>query len=200
MIPFNCVTAVGDEWDYVRSVVQSGQVGGGGVFTRRCEGLLEKVLGSPKVLLTTSGTHALELAAMLLDVRTGDEVILPSFTFVSTASAFMRAGATVVFADVRPDTLNLDGADVARKLTARTRCIVPVHYAGVACDMDELTELADGCGARVVEDNAHGLFGTSRGRPLGVFAKYVVHPEHSGKNGVAKQPFPTEEAPDEDSS
>ena len=139
-IPFNQVAVVGNEWEYTRSVVESGQIGGGGVFTRRCEELLEHVLGAPRVLLTTSGTHALELAAMLLEPEAVDEVILPSFTFVSTANAFRRAGARLVFADVQPDTLNLDAADVARKMTKRTRCIVPVHYAGVGCELDELSE------------------------------------------------------------
>lgn len=181
-IPFNRVTVVGNEWEYTRSVVESGQIGGGGVFTKRCEELLEHALGAPRVLLTTSGTHALELAAMLLEPEAVDEVILPSFTFVSTANAFRRAGARLVFADIRPDTLNLDAEDVARKITARTRCIVPVHYAGVGCELDELETLAERSGARIVEDNAHGLFGSFRGRPLGTHGWMATLSFHSTKN------------------
>ena len=181
-IPFNRVTVVGNEWEYARSVVESGQIGGGGAFTRRCEELLEHALDVPRVLLTTSGTHALELAAMLLAPEPADEVILPSFTFVSTANAFSRAGARLVFADIRPDTLNLDPADVARKMTRRTRCIVPMHYAGVGCDLDELGTLAEQSGARIVEDNAHGLFGSFRGRPLGAHGWMATLSFHSTKN------------------
>ena len=181
-IPFNRVTVVGNEWECTRSVVESGQIGGGGVFTRRCEELLEHELGAPRVLLTTSGTHALELAAMLLEPEAVDEVILPSFTFVSTANAFKLAGARLVFADIRPDTLNLDAADVARKMTKRTRCIVPVHYAGVGCELDELGRLAELGGARIVEDNAHGLFGSFRGRPLGTHGWTATLSFHSTKN------------------
>ena len=181
-IPFNQVAVVGNEWEYTRSVVESGQIGGGGVFTRRCEELLEHVLGAPRVLLTTSGTHALELAAMLLEPEAVDEVILPSFTFVSTANAFRRAGARLVFADVQPDTLNLDAADVARKMTERTRCIVPVHYAGVGCELDELSELAEQSGARIIEDNAHGLLGSFKGRPLGTHGWMATLSFHSTKN------------------
>ena len=181
-IPFNRVTVVGNEWEYIRGVVESGQIGGGGVFTRRCEELLERELGAPRVLLTTSGTHALELAAMLLEPEAVDEVILPSFTFVSTANAFRLAGARLVFADIRPDTLNLDAADVARKMTNRTRCIVPVHYAGVGCELDELSRLVEPCGARIIEDNAHGLFGSFRGRPLGTHGWTATLSFHSTKN------------------
>ena len=183
-IPFNRVTTVGREWEYTRSVVESGQIGGGGAFTRRCEELLEQVLGAPRVLLTTSGTHALELAAMLLDIQDGDEVILPSFTFVSTANAFKLAGARLVFADIRPDTLNIDPADVARKATARTRCIVPVHYAGVGCDLDELRTVGGQSGARVVEDNAHGLMGAFCGRPLGVHGWLAVQSFCQGRRKI----------------
>lgn len=181
-IPFNQVTALGDEWAYTRSVVETGQVGGGGVFTRRCEALLEEVLGAPRVLLTTSGTHALELAAMLLDTQPGDEVIVPSFTFVSTANAFKLTGATIVFADIRPDTLNIDPDDVATKITPRTRCIVPVHYAGVGCDMDDLRSLAAKPGIRIIEDNAHGLMGSYRGRLLGTHGWLAAQSFHATKN------------------
>ena len=181
-IPFNQVTALGEEWTYTRSVVESGQVGGGGEFTQRCEALLERILGAPRVLLTTSGTHALELAAMLLDTRPGDEVIVPSFAFVSTANAFKLTGASLVFADIGPDTLNLDPDDVAHKVTSRTRCIVPVHYAGVGCEMDELQRLTEGTGIRVVEDNAHGLMGTYRGRQLGTLGWLGIQSFHATKN------------------
>ena len=174
-IPFNRVSVAGHEWEYTRSVVESSQIGGGGVFTRRCEELLERVLGAPRVLLTTSGTHALELAAMLLELEAGDEVILPSFTFVSTANAFKLAGATLVFADIRPDTLNIDPADVARKITSRTRCIVPVHYAGVGCDLDTVGALGAEHGIRIIEDNAHGLMGSFQGRLLGTHGWSQAH-------------------------
>ena len=181
-IPFNRVTVVGDEWEYTRQVLESGQVGGGGEFTRRCEVILEEVLGAPRVLLTTSGTHALELAAMLLDLRPGDEVILPSFTFVSTANAFKLAGAELVFADVCGDTLNIDPADVSRKVTSRTRCIVPVHYAGVGCDLDRLRSVAQDAQAEIIEDNAHGLMGMFDGRPLGTHGWLGVQSFHATKN------------------
>ncbi len=182
VIPFNRVSSTGKEWEYTRSVVESGQIGGGGVFTERCEHLLEQILGAPRVLLTTSGTHALELAAMLLELQPGDEVVVPSFTFVSTANAFKLAGGTLVFADVRPDTLNLDPADVAHKVTSRTRCIVPVHYAGVGCDLAQLSDLAADRNIRLVEDNAHGLMGSFEGRPLGTHGWLAIQSFHSTKN------------------
>ncbi|MBN1435290.1 dTDP-4-amino-4,6-dideoxygalactose transaminase, partial [Candidatus Fermentibacterales bacterium] len=140
---------------------------GAGRFTRRCEGLLEDRLSADRVLLTTSCTHALEMAALLLDIRPGDEVIVPSFTFVSTVNAFVLRGATPVFADIRPDTLNMDERLLEGSLTDRTRAVVPVHYAGVGCEMEAILAIISERGVACVEDNAHGLFGSYRGRPLG---------------------------------
>jgi dTDP-4-amino-4,6-dideoxygalactose transaminase len=144
--------------------------------------MLERLLGVPRVLLTPSGTHALELIALLLDIRPGDEVIIPSFTFVSTANAFVLRGARPVFADIRPDTLNLDEAQLERLITPRTRAIVAVHYAGVGCEMDAILEIAARHGIAVVEDNAHGLFGTYKGRYLGTFGSLAALSFHETKN------------------
>jgi dTDP-4-amino-4,6-dideoxygalactose transaminase len=172
----------GAELDYVREAVDNGHISGDGAFTKRCEDLLEEAVGVPRVLLTTSCTHALELAAMLLDVGPGDEVILPSFTFVSGANAFALRGARIVFADIRPDTLNLDERALDALAGPRTKAIVPTHYAGVASELDEIAAAASAVGAAVVEDNAHGLFGTYRGRPLGSFGTLAAHSFHETKN------------------
>src|SRR5262249_39622104 len=137
-IPFNRATLTGDEFAYMERALRAGHISGDGPFTRRCHALLEEILGGGRVLLTTSCTHALEMTALLLDVGPGDEVIIPSFTFVSTANAFVLRGARPVFADIRPDTLNLDERLVESHLTPRTRAIVAVHYAGVGCEMDAL--------------------------------------------------------------
>ena len=141
-IPFNRPSFAGDEQAYIAQAIANGHISGDGPFTRRCHARLEEILGVSKVLLTTSCTHALEMAALLLDIRPGDEVILPSFTFVSTANAFVLRGACPVFVDVRPDTLNLDERQLERLITPATRAIVPVHYAGVGCEMDAILEIA----------------------------------------------------------
>ena len=181
-IPFNRPLAVGDELAYLREAFGSGHLSGDGSFTKRCHRLLEETLGCDRALLTTSCTHALEMAAMLLDVGPGDEVIVPSFTFVSTANAFYVRGAKPVFCDVTPDTLNLDPAGLERLITPRTRAIVPVHYAGVACEMDEILEIARAHDLAVVEDNAHGLFGKYRGRWLGTLGTMATQSFHETKN------------------
>jgi dTDP-4-amino-4,6-dideoxygalactose transaminase len=181
-IRFNQAFLTGRELEYVAQAVANGHISGDGPFTRRAQALLEEVTGSAKALLTTSCTHALEMAALLLDIQPGDEVIVPSFTFVSTANAFVLRGATPVFVDIRPDTLNLDERLVARAITSRTRAIVPVHYAGVACEMDALQELASPRAIAIVEDNAHGLFGHYRGRPLGSFGRMATLSFHETKN------------------
>lgn len=181
-IYFNRVRPLGHEMEYVQEAVRSQFLGGDGPFTRRCEALLERELGSPRVLLTTSGTHALELAALLLGVGQGDEVVLPSFTFASSANAFALRGARPVFVDIREDTLNLDEARLAAALTERTRVIVPVHYAGVGCAMTEIAAVAQRAGAEMVEDNAHGLFGGYCGRPLGGFGAVAALSFHDTKN------------------
>ncbi len=181
-IPFNRPAVTGDEWRYMREAAAAGRLSGDGAFSRRCQALLEEELGAARVLLTTSCTHALEMSALLLDVAPGDEVILPSFTFVSTVNAFALRGARPVFADIRADTLNLDERQLPRLIGPRTRAIVPVHYAGVGCDMAAIGELAGPRGIAVVEDNAHGLFGRYRGRKLGSFGCLATLSFHETKN------------------
>jgi dTDP-4-amino-4,6-dideoxygalactose transaminase len=181
-IPFNRPCLAGNELEYMAETVRNGHMSGDGVFTRRCHAWLERELGVHKALLTTSCTHALELAAMLLEVRPGDEVIVPSFTFVSTASAFALRGARIVFADIRADTLNIDERSVDALITPATRAIVTVHYAGVGCEMDAIQAVADQAGVAVVEDNAHGLFATYKGRALGTFGCLATQSFHETKN------------------
>ncbi len=181
-IPFNWPGLAGRELDYMADSLRRGHISGDGEYTRRCQQLLESAFGARKAMLTTSCTDALEMAALLLEIGPGDEVIVPSFTFVSTANAFVLRGARPVFADVRPDTLNLDEAQIERLVTPRTKAIVAVHYAGVACEMDAILPLARARGIAVVEDNAHGLFGEYRGRPLGTFGVLATLSFHETKN------------------
>jgi dTDP-4-amino-4,6-dideoxygalactose transaminase len=181
-IPFNKPSLTGDELRYMREAVCSGHASGDGPFTRRCHAILERELGTRKALLTTSCTHALEMAALLLECGPGDEVIVPSFTFVSTANAFVLRGATPVFADIRPDTLNLDESRLEALVTPRTKAVVPVHYAGVGCDMEAIGRITARHGLAVVEDNAHGLFGKYRGRFLGTFGCMGTQSFHETKN------------------
>lgn len=181
-IPFNKPTHVGKELDYIQQAIQSSHLSGDGSFTKRSHALLEEAIGVPKVLLTTSCTHALEMSALLLDLKEGDEVIVPSFTFVSSINAFALRGAKAVFADVRPDTLNLDESKLEALITPKTRAIVVVHYAGVGCEMDAIMEIADRHGIPVVEDNAHGLFGKYKGRDLGTFGVMATQSFHETKN------------------
>jgi dTDP-4-amino-4,6-dideoxygalactose transaminase len=181
-VPFNRPCLAGGELGYVKEAIERGQLSANGHFTGRCEALLEGELGASRVLLTTSCTHALEMAAMLLSIEPGDEVILPSFTFVSTANAFVNYGARPVFVDVRADTLNLDEAQVERRIGPRTRAIVAVHYGGVACELDALLEIAARRKVPLVEDNAHGLFARYRGKPLGTFGVVGTQSFHETKN------------------
>jgi dTDP-4-amino-4,6-dideoxygalactose transaminase len=181
-IPFNKPALVGNELSYINAAVASGHISGDGNYTQKCHRLLEASLGVPKVLLTTSCTHALELAALLLDIRPGDEVIVPSFTFVSTVNAFVLRGAKPVFIDIRPDTLNLDETQLEALITPRTRAILPVHYAGIGCEMDTIMEIANKYGISIVEDNAHGLFGTYKGQNLGTFGCLATQSFHETKN------------------
>jgi dTDP-4-amino-4,6-dideoxygalactose transaminase len=179
---FNKPTRVGKEFEYMQQALQNDHISGDGQFSKKTHGLLEQMLDVPKVLLTTSCTHALEMSALLLDVKEGDEVIVPSFTFVSTINAFVLRGARPVFADVRPDTLNLDEARLEALITPRTRAIVVVHYAGVGCEMDVVMEIAHRYGIPVVEDNAHGLFGKYKGKYLGTFGELATQSFHETKN------------------
>jgi dTDP-4-amino-4,6-dideoxygalactose transaminase len=181
-VPFNRAAASGNELAYVRDSVERGRISGNGPYTRKCESILSELMGGARVLLTTSCTHALEMAALLLEIEPGDEVIVPSFTFPSTANAFVLRGARPVFVDVRPDTLNMDEERLGDAITPRTRAIVPVHYAGVGCEMNAILTLADGAGIPVIEDNAHGLFGSYRGRPLGTFGQMSTLSFHETKN------------------
>jgi dTDP-4-amino-4,6-dideoxygalactose transaminase len=174
-------TLVGTELGNLQAALAGGHLGGDGPFTRRCQALLEAVLGSGRVLLTTSGTHALELAALLLGVGPGDEVVVPAFSFPSTAAAFALRGARPVFCDIRPDTLNLDEARLEGLLSRRTRAVVPVHYGGVACEMDTIGALAGARGVAVVEDNALGLGGRWRDRPLGTLGDLAALSFHQTK-------------------
>ncbi len=181
-IPFNRPCLSGNEYKYIAQAIANGHASGDGPFTRLCNELLEQELQVPKVLLTTSCTHALEMAAILLDCGPGDEVILPSFTFVSTANAFVLRGARVVFADIRPDTMNLDEAQLQPLITSRTKAIVLVHYAGVPCEMDTICAIAARHGIAVVEDNAHALFARYRGKFTGTFGCLATQSFHETKN------------------
>ena len=181
-IPFNRPVMLGNELDYIRQAVENGQISGDGPFTKKCHAYLEGQLGVPKVLLTTSCTHALEMSAILLDIKPGDEVIIPDFTFVSTVNAFVLRGTKPVFVDVRPDTLNLDESKLEAAVTPHTRAIVPVHYAGVGCEMDAIMEIAHHHDLAVVEDNAHGLFGKYKGKYLGTFGALAAQSFHETKN------------------
>lgn len=181
-IPFNKAWISGDEYRYMAQAVDQGHISGDGPFTRQCSRLLEEWLGARRVLLTTNCTHALEMCALLLDLKPGDEVIIPSFTFVSTVNAFALRGARPVFADIRADTLNLDEKQVERLITPRTRAIVPVHYAGIGCEMERLLEIAAKHNLKVVEDNAHGLLGRYKGQLLGTFGSLATQSFHETKN------------------
>jgi dTDP-4-amino-4,6-dideoxygalactose transaminase len=181
-IDFNKPTLTGNEFVYIQQAIENRQISGDGYFTRQCHALLEQELGVPKVLLTTSCTHALEMAALLLDLKPGDEFIVPSFTFVSTVNAFVLRGARPVFIDIHPDTLNFDETQLERLITPRTKAIVVVHYAGVGCEMEAIMEIANRHSIPVIEDNAHGLFGKYKGRLLGTFGSMASQSFHETKN------------------
>ena len=181
-IPFHRPYAVGTEQSCIAEAIAGGRLSGDGAFTAKCHQLLERQLGVFKALLTTSCTHALEMAALLLEIQPGDEVILPSFAFVSTANAFVLRGARPVFGDICADTLNLDAAQLEQAITPRTRAIVALHYAGVGCDMDTILGIAARHGLLVVEDNAHGLLGKYKGKYLGTLAPLAAQSFHDTKN------------------
>ena len=181
-IPFNRPTFLGAETDYIADSLASAHISGDGKYSKKCHEFLEQRLGVSKAFLTTSCTHALEMAALLLDIQPGDEVIVPSFTFVSSVNAFVLRGATPVFADIRPDTLNLDERKLPSLISDRTRAIVLVHYAGVACEMDTIMSLAGQHGIAVVEDSAHALFSRYKGRHLSTFGQFATLSFHETKN------------------
>ncbi|MDR3305711.1 MAG: dTDP-4-amino-4,6-dideoxygalactose transaminase [Clostridiales Family XIII bacterium] len=181
-IPFNKAPYTGREPDFIREAMETHQLSGDGPFTKKCHELLEGITGRGRALLTTSGTHALEMAALLCDIRPGDEVIMPSFTFVSTANAFVLRGAKAVFADIRPDTLNLDEKLIESAVTARTKVIAPVHYGGVGCEMDEIMRIAEKYGLLVVEDAAQGVNAFYKGRALGSIGDFGCYSFHETKN------------------
>lgn len=183
MINFNIPPYVGDEMEYVRQAAEvNHKISGDGPFSRRCHAWMEERFDAEKVLLTTSGTSALEMAAVLCDLKPGDEVILPSFTFSSTATAFQAVGARLVFVDVRPDTMNIDENKIEHAITDRTRVIVPVHYAGVACEMDTIVDIARRHNLLVVEDAAQGVMSTYKGRALGTIGTFGCYSFHETKN------------------
>ena len=181
-VDFNRPVPVGRELEYMAEAVANGHISGDGPFTKKVHALFEETFDIPKALLTTSCTHALEMAAILLEIKDGDEVIVPDFTFVSTINAFVLRGAHPVFLDIRPDTLNMDESKLEAAITPRTKAILPVHYAGVGCEMDTIMEIARRHNIPVVEDNAHGLFAKYKGQYLGTFGVMATQSFHETKN------------------
>ena len=182
MITFNIPPFVGDEKKYILEAIENKKICGDGELTKKCSAWLEEKTQVPKALLTTSCTHATEMAALLCDIEPGDEVIMPSYTFVSTADAFVLRGAKAVFVDIRPDTLNIDEKLIEEAITERTKAIVPVHYAGVSCEMDTIMDIAAKHNLYVIEDAAQGLMSTYKGRALGTIGDYGCYSFHETKN------------------
>lgn len=182
MIPFNVPPCVGSEEKYIAEAISNHKLCGDGEFTKKCNAKLEEMTGTSKALLTTSCTHATEMAAILSDIKPGDEVIMPSYTFVSTANAFVLRGATAVFVDIRPDTMNIDETKIEEAITEKTKAIVPVHYAGVSCEMDTIMEIAKRHNLKVIEDAAQGIMSTYKGKPLGTIGDYGCFSFHETKN------------------
>ncbi len=182
MIPFNIPPYVGKEEEYIKEAIASKKICGDGAFTKKCNAFLEEYTGTTKALLTTSCTHATEMAAILADIQPGDEVIMPSYTFVSTADAFVLRGAKAVFVDIRPDTMNIDENLIEDAITEKTKAIVPVHYAGVACEMDKIMEIAKRHNLLVIEDAAQGVDSKYKGKSLGTMGDYGCVSFHETKN------------------
>ena len=182
MIYFNVPPYVGNEEKYIKQAIDSHKICGDGEFTKKCNSWLEQRFNCSKALLATSGTTALDMAALLCDLKPGDEVILPSFTFSSTATAFVLAGARLVFVDIRPDTMNIDEKKIEQAITGKTKVIVPVHYAGVACEMDIIIDIAGRYGLKVVEDAAQAVMSTYKGRALGTIGDFGCYSFHETKN------------------
>ncbi|MBQ8877109.1 MAG: dTDP-4-amino-4,6-dideoxygalactose transaminase [Lachnospiraceae bacterium] len=182
MIRFNVPPYTGREMENVKKAVESMHICGDGEFTKKCHTFMEEQTGTAKALLTTSCTHALEMAALLCDIKEGDEVIMPSYTFVSTADAFVLRGAKIVFVDIRPDTMNIDENLIEEAITEKTKAIAPVHYAGVGCEMDKIMELARKYNLKVVEDAAQAMMSSYKGKPLGTFGDFGCYSFHETKN------------------
>lgn len=182
MIHFNVPPYVGTEFKYMKEAVENHKICGDGPFTHKCDEWLETRFGVKKAMLTTSGSTALDMAALLCELKPGDEVILPSFTFSSTANSFVLAGATLVFVDIRPDTMNIDETKIEEAITEHTKVIVPVHYAGVACEMDTIMDIAKRHNLMVVEDAAQGVMSTYKGKPLGTIGDFGCYSFHETKN------------------
>ena len=182
MINFNVPPFTGKELEYMKEAIENQKICGDGPFTKKCHEWIERQTGTTKCLLTTSCTHATELAALLADIKEGDEVILPSYTFVSTADAFVLRGAKAVFVDIRPDTMNMDEKLIEAAITERTKAIVPVHYAGVGCEMDKIMEIAEKHNLMVIEDAAQGIMASYKGKPLGTFGEFGCFSFHETKN------------------
>ncbi len=182
MINFNVPPVAGDETEYIRQAIEGGKLCGDGPFTKKCSERLEEMTGAAKVMLTTSCTHATEMCALLSEIGEGDEVIMPSYTFVSTADAFVLRGAKAVFVDIRPDTMNLDESLIEEAVTDRTKAIVPVHYAGVSCEMDTIMDIAGRHHLKVIEDAAQGIMASYKGKPLGTIGDFGCFSFHETKN------------------
>lgn len=182
MIPFNKPPYVGHEDQYVTQALKGGKLCGDGPFTKKCHSWFESKLGCDRALLVTSCTHALEIAALLIDAQPGDEIIMPSYTFVSTANAFVLRGAKIIFVDIRPDTMNINEQLIEAAITPKTKAIVPVHYAGVSCEMDTIMQIAHKYGLYVIEDAAQGMMSTYKGKPLGTIGHIGAYSFHETKN------------------
>ena len=184
MIGFNKPSYTGNEKKYILEAIKSNHISGNGKFTKKCELWFEQNLPCKKTLLTPSGTHALEMAAILLDIKEDDEVIIPSYTFVSTANAFALRGAKIIFVDIRPDTMNIDETKIEAAITNKTKAIIPVHYAGVACEMDTIMKIASKYNLFVVEDAAQAIMSSYKGNPLGTIGHLGAFSFHETKNYV----------------
>lgn len=182
MLPFNIPPTTGNECKYMQQAIQNKKICGDGEFTKKCSTWIETKFKTLKALLTTSCTHALEIAALLCDVQPGDEVIMPSYTFCSTADAFVQRGAKIVFVDIRPDTMNIDETKIEKAITAKTKVLVPVHYAGVGCEMNTIMNIAQKYNLKVVEDAAQGVMSTYKGKALGTIGDFGCFSFHETKN------------------
>lgn len=182
MIDFNIPPVTGTELEFIQEAIQQHKLCGDGQFTKKCNERLEQMTGAPKVMLTTSCTHATEMSALLSNIGKDDEVIMPSYTFVSTADAFVLRGAKAVFVDIRPDTMNINESLIEEAITERTKAIIPVHYAGVACEMDTIMQIAEKYGLTVIEDAAQGIMASYKGKPLGTIGTYGCFSFHETKN------------------